>query len=230
MITVIHGEDTESSYKRLVQILSSFKDYEKIHLDQKSSIEDLNRELLGTSLIEKKKVLILKDYFSKQKQIPRDIFLNKPDNVELIIYENTFLTKGKISKLPKSSKIETFKPEPKIFYFLDKIYPKNKKVIEDLFSLNHNQTGLLWQIENRVLLMILSQIGIKSDEASKITKRNILDWQWKKIKDQSDSFDLKTLVKLYNATLKIDLMTKSGKSNLSETSLTNIMLLKYLEH
>lgn len=228
MIVVLHGENLDSSYKRLSEILDENKDHEKVRLDAKSPQEDFAQQIHTKSLLETPKLIIIEGFLAAQRKPKYEIFENIPKEVKIVFFEKTSLTPAKVTKLTKFAKLEHFKLESKIFYFLDSIRPKNQRLIKDLFSLGDDQSGLLWQIENRLLLMILAKLNTSMDSASKITKRHIFDWQWRKIRDQASNFETDTLISLFKSSIKIDFLIKSGQTNQNERSLVSIMLLKYL--
>lgn len=229
MIKVLHGENTESSYQKLGEILKKFPKHEKVYINSKTAQESLVAHLFGTSMIEEPKVLIFENFLSSQKKPNYKIFQNIGKSIEIIFYEKSSLTPAKIKNISKIASIEYFKKEPKIFYFLDSIAPGNKNLLKQISQLEkEDETGLIWQIENRILLMLLLKRNFSSEEIYKVTKRHLLDWQLKKIEDQSKKFSSEQLLQIYGATIKIDHIIKSGRTDLNEKTLLKIMLLKYL--
>jgi len=225
MIIVLHGDDTASSYERLSQILDKFKDHLKVRLI-KASPEEIQEAVLSTDLISAEKVVIVENFLSPFKKLPQ--FIEKlPQNIVLIFWEKTNLSPTKVQKLQKFAKVEFFKEKSPIFDLLDSISPNSQIPLSILPKLTRDD-NLLWQLENRFLLMILSKLDTDIESVTKITKRYIFDWQWVKIKSQSSKFSLKTLLSLYNGSLKIEFMIKSGKTQLSENILLSVLFLKYL--
>ena|SRR3989344_2496515 len=227
MIIVLHGKDSDASYARLAKLLESYNDYPKIRLDAKAQDAQIIQEVFTSSLFESKKLIVVENFLAPLKKLPK--YLEKiPTEVILIFWEGTDLTPAKIKGLQKLARVEYFKQSTEIFPFLDSLYPGSKSVLPYLASVG-NADGMLWQIQNRFLLLIVSKLGMGLDSAQTITKRTILDWQWGKIKNQTARFDLKTLRALLAGALKIDFMIKSGKTELSPNTLLSMLFLKYLK-
>ena len=167
------------------------------------------------------------------KKIKGHVLAEIPKNKIVIFWEQNQLAPAEIAKIKKdcghlSLRIETFKPQPQIFWFLDSISPNLEKTLELLSRLPEKNTNLIFQFENRMLFLILARLKVKMETAGKIAGLNVLDWQWTKIKRQAMLLNLETLFALYDGILKIDNMTKSGASDLKENTLITVLLLKYL--
>lgn len=229
MIKVLHGEDTQSSYQKLGQILETFPKHEKVYIDQKTGSESIMAHLFGTSMLEVPKVLVLENFLSSQKKPEYKLFENINPDTQIIFYEKSTLTPAKIKNISKIATIEYFKKEPKVFYFLDSIAPGNRNLLSQVSQLEDEaEANLLWQIENRVLLMLLVKMNLSQTDIYAVTKRHMLDWQLRKIEDQSKKFNTNLLLQIYDATIKIDHMIKSGRTDLNQGTLLKIMFLKYL--
>ena len=225
MITVVHGTDQDSSYRRLSQLISSYKEYRVAQLDYASKEEDINQEIFAKSLFEDKKIIVTKNLLIKDKKII-DILSFAPKDLTIICWEQDQLPQATLTKVAKFAKIENFKQPPALFYFLDNLSPGQKQIVHDLFKLDSEST--LWNIQHRFLLLILAKLKMDLTLVSKITKRNLQNWQWDKIKFQAQKFQLEALVAIYKASLRIDYLIKSGQTNLSPNLLAQVMLLKYL--
>lgn len=226
MIVIIQGTDSDSSYKKFSQLLSSYKDHRTIQFDHYTSKEDLNQAFISQDLFDDKKVIVLKNLLKKDKNII-SILENAPKELAVICWESDDLTPSIVAKLSKFAKVENFKLPATIFYFLDNIAPGEKKVIGELNKLGE-ETSLTWNIQNRFLLLTLAKLKIDMSLAGKIVKRPLADWQWSKIARQAEKFTLEQLKSIYHASLKIDYLIKSGQTSLPPTTLLSVMLLKYL--
>lgn len=227
MIIVLHGEDTAASYERLLALQAQFKDSQKIWLEKKAGEQELKEAIFSIDLISSKKLVVAENYLTTAKKIPAKILESIPKDLVCIFWEKRPLTPAKISALKNLARVELFKPKTQLFTFLDNLVPNAKSPLIILAKLKDE--NLLWQLENRFLLLVLSKLNTRVDSAVNITKRNIYDWQWAKIKYQAAKFNLETLMALFSASLKIDLMIKSGKTNLPQNTLISMMLLKYLQ-
>ena len=226
MITVLHGTDTISSYNRLSQVLALYKAYRKTYFDKETSEEELNMAFMSRDLFDDKKVIVIKNLLKQNKNLPNHLE-TAPDGLEIVLWESDELTPKIISKLSRISKIENFKLPAKIFYFLDSLAPGKSKLISELKKLG-DEPSLVWNLQNRLLLLILAKLNIGSTPAGKITRRSLAPWQWSKICSQAEKFTINELKSIYNASLKIDYLIKSGQTSLSPTTLLSVMLIKYL--
>lgn len=226
MITILHGTDQESSYKRLSQLIDSYHDHQLSQFDQHSQKDEITMAIFGTNLIDDKRLIVFKNLLARDKQIITS--LEKcPKELPIICWGSNQLSKALVTKLSKIAKVENFKLPPSLFYFLDNLTPGRKQTISDLYKINED-SSILWNVQNRFLLLILAKLKINLTLASKMTKRNLADWQWSKIKSQAEKFNLDLLIAVFNASLKIDFLIKSGRTNLEANTLLSVMLLKYL--
>lgn len=225
MIYVLHGEDYFSSYQRLSQILQSNKNLPKIYLKEETALS-YEEVISSQDLINPQKIIVANDYLSSKKIKPEKIV----DNSDFIVifHEKKELSKSSLNKFSAKVTVELFKPPQNLFYFLDSLSFQNKLTTEKFLKLSkENQEGLLWNIQNRFFLLILAKMNFTQEEASKVVERNIFDWQWQKLKDQSKRFDIETLKKIFNSTLRVDFLIKSGSTNMAQTDLLSLLFLKY---
>jgi len=224
MINIICGNDTQASSK---YVLSSTKGKKRLKLAENNTKEDFYQAILGTSMFDEPEVIVCDDFLSSKKIAEKDLE-KVPKDKNVIIWESSSLTPALAKKLEKIARIQAFKIKSLIFDFLDYLSPNTKEALSLLTKLDTEDTPLIWQVSLRVLLMILYKSGVDRLSASKISGRNILDWQWNKISIQSKKFEMQNLKNLYSGLLKADYMIKSGKTNLDEKSLFVPLILKYL--
>lgn len=228
MIYIIHGEDTQSSYNRLQQLLNTFEDVEKIKFDEKSEKSEYIAALFTQSIIQTKKLIACTNFLSSKK-INKSDLKDIPDSIPVFFWEKKKIM-GSFSDNSKTKIIaEEFKPSPTIFYFLDSISPPAKLPLAKFNKLTEEELqGALWQLTNRFHLMILAKLGTSIKNVVSASNSVVYEWQWEKIKLQSAKIDLITLKKIFHGLIKIDFLIKSGKTNLSEKTLIRTLFLKYL--
>ena len=229
MIFVLHGNDIDASYERLSKILLGYLNFQKIRLTQKESSDAFYLAVFSEDLTGAPKIVICENYLSGKK-VDRKILMAIPKKTELIFWEDQQIDSVLIKKLPQHTRVELFKPKPKIFWFLDSISNKSRFTLEKFWGLNFaSEDKVIWQLANRILLLMLAKKGADLATASKIIGKSLNDWQWQKILNQSKQFTFETLYAIYNAILKLDLMIKNGSTNLHENTLISLLLFKYLE-
>ena len=229
MIFVLHGNDIDASYERLSKVLLGYLNFQKIRLTPKESSDAFYMAVFSKDLTGVPKIVICENYLST-KRIDHKILKVIPKEAEVIFWEDRQINSDLINKLPQHTRVELFKPKAKIFWFLDSISNKSKFTLEKFWGLNFaSEDKVIWQLANRILLLMLAKKGANLETASKIICKNLNDWQWRKIIVQSKQFTFETLYEIYNAILKLDLMIKNGSTNLHENTLISLLLFKYLE-
>ena len=227
MIVVLHGKDLEASYNRLLKILQKYPEHHKIKLTHDDNQESFYLATFGKELIDRQKIIICENYLSDNK-IKHTILKTTPQDIALIFWEHKQLSAALVKEIQKVATVENFSLS-QIFWFLDSISPKSHRSLEHLHSFNLGpDQNLIWQLANRLLLLILAREGASYELASKFTGRNLFNWQWNKITSQSKMFDLATLYAIYKGIVKIDFMLKTGITNLKENTLVSLLIIKYL--
>lgn len=230
MIYILHGQDSISAKARLRELLTSFKNHQSVRLDDKKTLDDFYLTVFTKDIFDSKKVVICENFLSLGNLKVAEILAKIPQDVNVVFYESTQIPASKLLKVQKYANIENFKPPPLIFKFLDSISPSAKLSLYKLKMLDEStNTNLLWQLVNRLLLLTLAKLGFNSQSASKVAGREVVNWQWLKISKQAGKFDLLTILKIFQGAVKIDTMIKTGATNLKESTLITILLLKYLK-
>lgn len=227
MIIVLHGDDAALSYVHLTNLQNEFANSLKVRLSSKATEQDLMEAAQTVDLLSDDKLIIAESFLSPFKLLPKKLLENIPQNVNVIFWEKTILSPAKVTYLSKIAKVEFFKQKSDLFAFLDTLTPGAKNALKMLAALP-DEPGLIWQIQSRFLLLTLSKFNVTLDAAIKVTKRNIFDWQWQKVKFQAAKFEPHTLLSAYGASLKIDHMIKSGRTNMPQKTLISVLIQKYL--
>lgn len=229
MILVLHGENTKNRDERFREIKSSQKSRPFVY-GKENTYDDLYQAVNGTTLLEEKVFIIIENFIKDKKLKPKDNILSViPENKFLLLVENAQLPPKTVTELSKVAKIENFKPDPQIFWFLDSLCPDYRRVSAKLAQLPESEgNSLVWNLTNRCMLMLLSKLNYTNAQVSEITGRSIAPWQWQKIKNQAKYFSTQSLNKIFQGMLKIDFMQKNGQTNLPPKTLISYLLLKYL--
>ena len=229
MIYILHGKDSEASYGILSGLLTRSPKATTIKLTQANTFDDFYQSAFGQDFFTDEKTIVCEN-FLKDKKIGKnlDIFKNLSKNSNLVFWESDELAPALLAKFQKLAVIEIFKEKPRMFWFLDSLSPSAKTSLKSLANLKGNPKNLNWNLSMRLLHLILLKLGTSQKDVEAFTGKKIYDWQWQKLKTQSQTFELKALVKLFGAILKIDYHAKIGKTGLEEKDLIPFVLLKYL--
>lgn len=226
MIYLLHGSDWESSYKRIAQILARFKNHKITHLDNTTAQSDLDQKLTAASLFEQEEIIILENLLSRNTQLIQTLKGPLEEKI-IIIWEKQEVKSDLVKKMPIGATIELYNIKTRLFEFLDSLTPGSKKA--KILVKKLEDASLLWHLQHRILLLLLAKSGLTQEDAAAVDQKNILAWQWHKICDQCTNFTISNLLDFYNGALKIDYLIKTGKTCLSPSTLTSVLLLKYLK-
>lgn len=232
MIYLLHGEDETASYARLEQIIKTYPRAKRLNFSKENTKDDLYMAIFGTSLLPDKNILVAHNFLKEKKVTAKDeIFKNTPKDTLLVLWEQGQISPSQIKSLTAFATVEAFKPEPIIFRFLDSLSPDAKRSLSSLQELEYQDLTypIIWHVSARLILLTLAKLGANSNQAGKISGRNLAPWQWDKIKNQAGLFDLKTLKNFLTGCLKADLANKTARTNLEEPTLTTFLILKYLK-
>ncbi|HCQ31063.1 TPA: hypothetical protein DIU27_01600 [Candidatus Collierbacteria bacterium] len=212
---IIHGEDTTSSYKRLSEIIDSFKK-NQIEVVIKDATEldstTLRQESQPTNLFGYSKCLIIKNLLTgnkaKQKETLIDI-VSKTQDVEMVLFETKKIPISTLKPFSKA-KIESFDINPVIFKFVDMLRPGNTKSLlagwNRLMVLNHEPEYVFAMIVRQIRLLIQAKSGPSYLKLSPYPK--------KLITTQAAVFELPHLLDLHQLLYEIDKKIKTGSSSL----------------
>lgn len=227
MIFILHGQDQEASYSRLQQIYEDFPKYHKVKLAKNDSEEAFYLAVFTQEIIVTQKIIICENFLS-DKKVKFKTVNAIPKDVTVIFWEHKQLPPAALKEFQKIASIENFSLS-QIFRFLDSISPNARTSLEYLQSFKLRlERNLIWQLANRLFLLILAKNKVTYEMANKLAGRKLLNWQWEKITRQAQMFDFKTLYATYRGVLKLDFMLKTGATNLNENSLVSLLLIKYL--
>lgn len=226
MILILHGHNQQAANDYIAGKIAALK--QQPQRLENPNPNDLYLAIFSEKLLESQNLIICQNFFKNNKTIPpflKDI----PKEKTIIFWEQYQLSPAVESKLKKWAQVTNFKPEPKIFKFLDSISSNPHTIIKQMNSLDQDDDkGLLWHLQNRFLQLILYLKGIDMELAQQISGHKILPFQWEKIKYQSKNLGASTLHNLYSATLKVEHLIKSGKTDLPVRTLLSLLFLKYL--
>src|SRR3989344_3830740 len=202
MLRILHGEDEAASYQRLRQLSMENNDLENVRLSvgEENKFEQI---ITGQDIFMTKKLVVAENLLSSKK-INFEMINKIQDNQDVIFWEKKELPYSILKKVPRKWIVELFKTDPVLFKFLDSLGTNSKLQLSLLHQIPSGSAAILWNISNRIILLILAKLNVDINSSSKIISRQIHDWQWRKIVNQARSFDFKTLYALFDSNLKIE--------------------------
>ncbi len=215
MITLVHGEDSLSSYQRLSELIEVAKGQglEIIIKDASElSIATLRQESEGRDLFGARNCLVIKGLLSGTKSKQKDGLiglLETLSDAEIILYEPKEITKTALKSLSKA-KIELFAINQVIFKFLDVLRPGNNRVILQAW----NRLLELGQEPEFVFSMVVRQIRLLIQAKSGASYLKLSPYPKKLILAQANYFTLNQLLDLHRHLYDLDKRLKTGLSSL----------------
>lgn len=196
-IIVLHGEDTEKSYERLVKFVDSAKS---------RGWEIISDELPATpSLFGVERLIVYRDYKLLTKA---DIKKFAKSEGTLAIYHQGILPQIFLKSLSKDVRVEKFDLPKLLFVFLESIYPGNeKRCVKLLHDLTKNTAiELVFYMMTRHL-RDLYWVLTDSDSMP------IPSWRLSRLKSQANKFGVDRIKQMIRELSRIDIEIKTGVSD-----------------
>lgn len=215
MMTIIHGEDSLNSYKRLSELIENYK-FKNIEVIVKDAgdldVGTLRQETGSVDLFGTSNCLVIKNLLSGNKSKTKETLidaLKKMTNEEIVLYEAKKLTDTALKPFAKA-KVEAFNISPVIFKFLDVLRPGNTRVIllgwNRLLELGHEPEYVFSMVVRQIRLLIQAKSGASYLKLSAYPK--------KLITIQANYFTLNQLLDLHHHLYETDKRIKTGLSPL----------------
>lgn len=208
---ILHGEDANKSYGRLVAITDDLKSKQVEVVTQDAvdiDITNLRQELGSSGLFGASKCFVIKNLLNSTKSKNKDKLievLNQETGHEIILWENKGITATVLKKFPKA-KIESYSISPVIFKFLDSLRPHNSRnVLLSWKKLQSEGTE-----PEFVFAMLVRQTKLLIQAKSDPTFIKLAPYPTRLIKEQSTYFTLDHLLDLYQKLYDIDVKLKTG--------------------
>ncbi len=213
MILLIHGNDLTSSRNFYFEEKNKLSNPIQL-AGEGLSYDQFFQSVENTSLFDDSKVLLIEEFFSKNKSNTAEVkkiidYLNASKKVEIIFWESIELSKT-TQCLLKNASIKTFSYPKTLFTFLDAIRPNNAKTLIKLFNdlkVNMEKELIFFMIirQFRLMLNLLDQTQ-RIDELKRMAP-----WQLSKLERQAKLFGEERLKKLYQELFELDLNMKTGR-------------------
>lgn len=214
MLTIIHGDDTDASYKELSRVRESFHEKEVRELDGKGlTPTDLIEALQSSSLFGKDVSIVIVRLLAtvNKKSLVYDelitIINQSVDNSDIILYETKELDKTTLSKFGKDATVRAFMVPRIIFEFLDGLHKGNIQL-----SLSKLQTIVSHEPVEIVFFMIVKRFRYLIQLSDGITPEGVAPWQAARLTRQARFFTMEKLVSLYKKLAGIEVAVKTGGS------------------
>jgi hypothetical protein len=197
-IIVLHGDDTEKSYERLMKFVESAK---------KRNWEILTNEFPNTpSLFGSDRLIIYRDF---RLLTTRDIKNFDRFDGTLVIYHTGILPQTFLKLMPKDFKMEKFELPKILFTFLESFYPGNSaRSLKLLHELTESSAVELTFFMLARHLKDLYWVSI--DPATTAYP----SWRLSKLKSQASKFGIDKLKQIISDLADIDIKVKTSKADL----------------
>lgn len=215
-VTVLYGEDVVASRNALDGLRQQIKDFEIREISGKTADLSIVKQVFESSSLFSQPVCVIAESVltaPKSSKIPKKLFFSlletRQENVHVLCWEPSELTKDTLSGFPKGTAVSHF-PLPKIlFSFLDEIRPGAASKSLTVFK------KLLEQEPAELVLSLLStrvRQLIQIKDTATPAKAN--PWQVSRLTSQARLFTMDKLLSMHEKLFAIDLSNKSGTNPL----------------
>lgn len=227
MFTVICGEDVISSRNYLRELQSAYREksieIQNIGLDE---VPEITRWLGDSPTLFSEKKILCTQFLDKKikkdnkKMLDELVKITGLKDVELIDWEDASSRDLKIAKI---GRVKEFKPSKTIFKLLDMVYPGNKAAFLTSLNVLSNDVD-----ENFIFLMLVRNVRNLILAKQEIVPPRMQSWQFGKLRHLAKFWKLETLLHFYEALMRIDIASKTGKSPYSMKESLDILACYYL--
>lgn len=216
MITLLHGDDIESSRNELNRLRSGAKNRDVRLLDGRGLTDTaLTQALESHSLFGGDTIVFIENLFGKLGKKPKfitalaTIIVRSGDTTDIILWEDKEIG-ATVTKSLTQAKIRLFKTPIALFQFLDSIKPNSTRTSLTLFvkTLETHAPELIYT-------MVVRRIRQLIQVADGVTPGGLQGWQVSRLTSQAHSFTINRLVELYRKLLDMEYSIKTGASPFS---------------
>ncbi len=214
MLTIIHGDDIEQSYKALTRLRETFVGREFRELDGKRlTPADLTQALESSSLFGKDVCILIQRFFSsvnKKTTLYSELFAIIHKSMELadiFLYETKELDKTTLSKFGVDVSVQLCMIPRIIFEFLDGLHKGNVRA-----SLTKLHEIVSHEPVEVVFSMIVKRFRYLIQLSDGITPEGLAPWQAARLTRQARFFTMEKLASLYKRLATIEVSVKTGGS------------------
>lgn len=206
-IVVLHGDDIEASYARLVKITDSLKK-RGWRVSELVDKDELRGNLISTSLFDDNVLYVLKNADKLDSKTLQWLFENhKKYSSQLLLYAAKPLSATIKKALPKEATVENFDRPKVLWNFLDSLTPGNAKKSIQLYE---------QVVETEPTELVLSLIGGLISDLYTVSvggKLSYPSWRAQKIQRQSSRFAKSELASMISQLADIDIASKTSDTD-----------------
>lgn len=223
-IILLHGDNLKESYERLSKFISVAKKRGwKVERLSGKETESIPEAISANSLFNEERLFILEDV-SKASKKQLDWLKEQSKNLSgnLVVFNEGYLGKRTIGRLPKADKTEVFKHPKLIYKFLESFYPGNQK--EALRLLGAIKKKQAPEYVLAVLASHLRDVYIALLDYSLLKYPN---WRLGKLKSQAKKYSESKLSQIIKSLSEADFLSKT--TDISIFSSLDLVIASQLE-
>lgn len=214
MLTIIHGDDTDASYKELTKLKETLHEKEVRELDGKGLTPvALTQALQSSSLFGKDVSIVIVRLLASvnKKSLVYEELINiinqSVNNADIVLYETKELDKTTLNKFGKDVTVRVCMVPRIIFEFLDGLHTGNAQssLIKFRLIITNEPTEI-------VFFMIVKRFRYLIQLSDGITPEGVAPWQAARLTRQARFFTMEKLVSLYKKLAAIEIAVKTGSS------------------
>ncbi len=213
MITIIHGNDIESSRNFYFAEKNKLQNPVFISGDG-ITFDQIFQTAENKTFFEEKIVILIENFFSKNKTNNAEFkkiisYLDSNKTIDVIFWEDDEISKTSLNPF-KNATVKVFSYPQGLFTFLDNIKPRNGQNLIKLFHqlLKTMAPELVFFMITRQLRIMLS-LGNGEMQIDEV--KRLAPWQLSKFRSQAAAFGKAKLLATYNQLFEIEINQKTGK-------------------
>lgn len=196
MLTLIHGDNLESSRNKLVELKHGYKEVRELN-GKKLDPTELAQALSSSSLFGNDVIVVIEGFLTNAK---KQLTLLEQPSVDIILYEQKEIDKATVAKLGSQTKIFLFKLPVVLFQFLDTL------------SLPILEQTLKTEPAEVVFALLVRRIRELIQIKDGITPEKLQAWQASRLTNQARRFTMDELIAMHTKLVHIDIAIKTGAS------------------
>lgn len=229
MLTIIHGDDIQTSRNLLLDFKKKFPNSITVN-GENVSLTDLVQILDGEGFFNENKTIIIEKILSRKKSLKAsdtllDLIKAKTLEKDIIIWEGKELDKKILSLFPHSV-IRTCNLPQTLFLFLDSLRPKSGIKLLSLYhkTLETIEPEMVFHMLVRHVRILLSLVNSNGEFIEEV--KRLAPWQLNKYQKQAKFFSETQLRSLHKKLYILDYQQKTGTLPVTLDTAIDMLLLE----
>ncbi len=228
-ILILHGDHEVQSRNILKDNIdrvkkAGIKDIVR-HNGETLLLENLKQAIESQSLFDSQRLVVIENLLNRPRSKTKEELLeylekSKP-KPEVILWERKEVKSAVLKRFAKIASIKLFKISPKIFRFLDSLYPGNAKQMLSLYheTISKDKPELIFYMLCRRISALL-----KVQDSPLVLPNQLQPWQRQRLISQAKQFSVLKLAEIHHKLYRMDKSVKTGANILPLASMLDLLI------